>query len=140
MAICAHCKSQETQLFERGVPICIACAQGPSIKPKPYASEREIRTTLLQDLPQATAACHEANRQFEATASFPHPPRPDHLQSVKNASESLFAAHSRLNDYLERGIAPEGLKRAAKNLPPGFECRMGHIDDPLRSEDNPGRP
>jgi hypothetical protein len=51
------------------------------------------------------------NREFEETVSFPNPPCPDHLQRVKNASESLFAAHSRLNDYLERGIVPEDLKR-----------------------------
>lgn len=113
MAICAHCKTQETQLFENGVPVCIACAQGPSIQRKPYASEREIRATLLQELLHATAACHEANRQFEETASFPNPPRPDHLQRVKNASETLFVAHSRLNDYLERGIVPGDLKRSA---------------------------
>ena len=111
MATCAHCKTQETQLFENGVPVCIACAQGPSIKPKPCTSQRDIRATLLQDLLHATAACHDANREFEETASFPNPPRPDRLQRVKNASEGLFTAHSRLNDYLERGIVPEDLKR-----------------------------
>lgn len=111
MATCAHCKTQETQLFENGVPVCIACAQGPSIKRNPCTSEREIRATLLQELLQATAACHEANQEFEGTTSFPNPPRPDHLQRVKSASEGLFAAHSRLNDYLERRIVPEDLKR-----------------------------
>jgi hypothetical protein len=26
MAICAHCKTQETVLYDSGVPICLACA------------------------------------------------------------------------------------------------------------------
>lgn len=26
MATCFHCKTEETQLFENGVPICLVCA------------------------------------------------------------------------------------------------------------------
>jgi hypothetical protein len=26
MAICAYCKTQETETFENGVPICLACS------------------------------------------------------------------------------------------------------------------
>ena len=26
MAQCAHCNTQETQMYENGVPICLACA------------------------------------------------------------------------------------------------------------------
>ena len=26
MATCAHCKTQETELYENGTPICLACA------------------------------------------------------------------------------------------------------------------
>ena len=26
MELCAHCKAQETQLYESGVPICLSCA------------------------------------------------------------------------------------------------------------------
>jgi hypothetical protein len=92
MAICAHCKIQETQLYENGVPVCIACAQGPSIKRKSCASE--IRATLLQDLLQATAACHQANREFEETASFPNPP-----------PRSPTALQERLGEFV-RGAQP----------------------------------
>lgn len=34
MATCFHCKTQETQLYENGVPICIACANGRDKKAK----------------------------------------------------------------------------------------------------------
>ena len=26
MATCAHCKTQQTELYENGVPVCILCA------------------------------------------------------------------------------------------------------------------
>ena len=32
MAICAHCKTQETQLYENGVPLCLACATDVAAK------------------------------------------------------------------------------------------------------------
>jgi hypothetical protein len=35
MATCAHCKTQETDLFDNGVPICIACATNKDAKAKP---------------------------------------------------------------------------------------------------------
>ena len=34
MAVCAHCKKQETELYENGVPICIACANARDAKAK----------------------------------------------------------------------------------------------------------
>ena len=44
---------------------------------------------------------------------------PDGVQRIKNASNALTiarremaTAHSRLNDYLSRGIVPEDLKRS----------------------------
>ena len=32
MAICAQCKTQETELYENGVPLCIACATDKAAK------------------------------------------------------------------------------------------------------------
>ena len=32
MATCAHCKHQETELYEHGVPICIACATDKAVE------------------------------------------------------------------------------------------------------------
>ena len=86
MATCVHCKTQETQLYENGTPICIACAQGPSIRRRPVASQEDISAMLLQDVLLATA---------------------------QYAPDKLLSAHSRLNDYLDRGIVPEDLKRSA---------------------------
>src|SRR5450432_3332162 len=35
MATCAHCKTQETGMYESGVPICLACATDKAAKIKP---------------------------------------------------------------------------------------------------------
>ena len=32
MATCAHCTKQETELYENGVPICIACATDRAVQ------------------------------------------------------------------------------------------------------------
>ena len=34
MATCFHCKTEETALYENGVPICIACANARDAKIK----------------------------------------------------------------------------------------------------------
>src|ERR1700676_1874224 len=94
---------------------------GDSTKPKPLTTQQQIRTTLYQDVLQATARNNEATREFEAVmgrlpSGLPHP---DGAQRIKNASSSLavarkekMKAHNRLNDYLGRGIVPADLKRS----------------------------
>ena len=84
MATCAFCKTQETHLYENGVPICLKCIEARSFKRKPANSDYEnIRAKLHQDLVRATDR------------------------------KEVGTAHNRLNDYLARGIVPENLKRSA---------------------------
>lgn len=83
MATCFHCKTEETQLFENGVPICLKCAEARSFGPKPAASDLEnLREKLHQDLIRSTD------------------------------QKGMATAHNRLNDYLARGVVPEDLKRS----------------------------
>ena len=120
MAQCTYCKA-ETQLYESGVPICFKCAAEREAKPKPPQTDREIRRILLQDVLEATSRSHEAGEEFEVvTGQVPSGlPHPDGAQRIRNASaklsfarKSMMTAHTRLNDYLERGIMPEDLKRS----------------------------
>ena len=120
MAQCAYCET-ETFMFDRGVPLCIQCAEERDSKRKPSATAHEIRATLLQDLIGSTARNSEALREFdEVTGQFPSGlPYPDGVQRIKNASNKLSVArkemgtaHNRLSDYLSRGIVPEDLKRS----------------------------
>jgi hypothetical protein len=85
MATCASCKTQETELYENGVPACLKCIEARSIKRKPSLSEYEdIRATLHQELIRA------------------------------NDRKEVGTAHNRLNDFLTRGIVPEDLKAKTK--------------------------
>lgn len=81
--------------------------------------EEPIRATLLQDLYEATARNNNASQEFDSVlCQFPSGlPHPDGSQRIKNAScilasarKEMMKAHSRLNDYLERGIVPDDLK------------------------------
>jgi len=120
MAECTYCKA-ETQLYDRDVPICTQCAAARDGSPrKPPTAERNIRTSLLQELLETTARTAQAAREFEAVLSqFPSGlPHPDGTQRIKSASqnltdarEALRKAHNRLSDYQDRGVIPEDLKR-----------------------------
>ena len=120
MAQCAYCQA-ETEMYDGGVPICVVCSDTKEARSKPPATEQDIRTTLFQDVFEATARNNDATREFEAVmGQFPSGvPHPDGAQRIKNASSSLtiarkekMKAHNRLNDYLGRGIVPEDLKRS----------------------------
>jgi hypothetical protein len=120
MAICAHCKTQETHLFENGVPICLDCADG-HIKPKPPATDEQIRATLLQDVIELTARHEQAIEEFEAaTGQIPSGlPHPDGIQNIKNVSaklatarQELMKAHRRLDEHIERGSCRKSGKAA----------------------------
>jgi len=119
MAICARCKSQETQLYENGVPICLDCADGRT-KPNPPATDQQTGATLLQDIIELTARSEKALEEFEAVAGqipsgLPHP---DGVQRIKNsaaklavARQELIKAHRRLDEHINRGTVPDVLKR-----------------------------
>ena len=115
MATCTRCSTQETQLFQNGVPICLDCVDGGT-KRKPPATDQEIRANLLQDVIELTARNEEATEEFEAaTDKISGSPRPDGVQRIKDAStklatarQELMKAHRRLDEHIHGGIAPEG--------------------------------
>jgi hypothetical protein len=120
MATCAHCKTQETQLYENGVPICLDCADG-RIKTKSPATDQQVRATLLQNVFELTARNEQAMEEFEtATGQIPSGlPHPDGVQRIKNASaklatarQELMKAHRRLDEHIHRGSVPEALRQA----------------------------
>ena len=121
MALCAYCQA-ETEMYVGGdVPICVECSDTQVRKRKPPGTEQDIRTTLLQDLVEATRRSHQALGKFDTVLGhFPHGLRhPDGAQRIENASNELsiarkemMRAHNRLNDYLGRGIVPEDLKQS----------------------------
>lgn len=115
MPICAYCNTQETQLLQNGVPICLDCTDGRT-KPKPPATDQQIRATLLQDVIELTARHEKALEEFEAvTGQIPSGlPHPDGVQRIKNASaklatarQELIKAHRHLDEHIDRGIVPE---------------------------------
>ena len=80
-----------------------------------------VHAALLKALTEATLRKDSAFMEFTAaTSKIPSSlPHPDGLQHINNASAKLTAArhevseaHARLNDYVERGIVPEDLKRS----------------------------
>ncbi len=119
MAECAYCKT-DTHLYDGGVPICLKCADERDGKRKSPEMEREVRTILMRDLLQATARANAASDEFSAVmgdvpSALPHP---DGTQRIHNVSRALFSAreevmkaHTRLNDFLSRGVVPEDLKQ-----------------------------
>jgi DNA-directed RNA polymerase subunit RPC12/RpoP len=121
MAKCTYCGS-ETELFVKGVPVCRECSQEREAKPKTKApAPQDIRTTLFQDVLEATARNNDAFEEFKVvTGQLPSGlPHPDGVQRIKNASRRLsFArkekmqADNRLNDYLVSGVVPEDSKRS----------------------------
>ena len=120
MAACAYCGA-ETELYENGVPICLKCSDERDAKHRIRPPTHEIRAILHEDLIRATKRNSEALREFdEAMGQYASGiQHPDGVQRIKNASNALSiarkemtTAHNRLNDYLNRGIVPEDLKRS----------------------------
>jgi hypothetical protein len=118
MARCAYCRTAETDLYDSGVPICLACSEQREGKRKAL-STGQIKTALINRIAETTAQVSAANQTFnevigQAPSGLPHP---DGVQRIKNASTELsqaraqmMQAHKRLNDYVEHGIVPEDLK------------------------------
>jgi hypothetical protein len=90
---------------------------------KPPPSLEEVRTQLQQELKDATERAATASAAFLAvTSQVPSGlPHPDGTQRIRNISHELaFArtdlmrAHSRLDDFLISGIAPDDLVHGAE--------------------------
>jgi len=119
MERCAVCKVEETAICDSGVPICLKCLDART-KGRPPATEPQIRNALLHDILQATALNNEATKEFDSViGQFPSGLAPDGAQRIRNASANLsiarkemMRAHTRLNDFIERGIVPEDLKKS----------------------------
>ena len=116
MATCAHCKTQETELYAGGVPICLDCAN-PT---KPTEADRAIRSILTREVVEATANANAASLQFhKVTDDIPSAlPHPDGTQRIQNAARQLsigqrklMTAHNRLSVFLSDGVVPEDLKQ-----------------------------
>ena len=118
MAECAYCKTH-THLYDGGVPICLKCADERDEKRQSPEMEGRVRAILMRDLFQATARANSASDEFSAVmgdvpSALPHP---DGTQRIHNVSRELSAArkevmqaHTRLSEFLSRGIIPEDLK------------------------------
>ena len=113
MARCSYCGS-ETELYEGGTPICLACSDTP-ILPK-----RTIHTCLIEELAEATtehlAAKAAYNRMmWNIPSAIPNPDGVQRIHSVSHelsiAKERLERAHSRLANFLDTGEIPEDLLR-----------------------------
>ena len=122
MAKCNFCGSV-TELFDNGVPICVACSKERAIDRETPETLQEIRNTLLHDTLEATARHNEAREEFEAIMGhIPSGlPATDGAQRIKNASSTLsiarrgmMEAHARLDKFLESGIVPEDLHETIK--------------------------
>jgi hypothetical protein len=117
MAQCAYCKA-ETEMYIGGdVPICVECSDALGPGRKPPAS---VRNALIQSVAETTARANAASDAFSAImGQFPSGlPYADGAQRIHSASRELsvarkemMKAHSRLNDFLRRGVVPEDLKR-----------------------------
>jgi len=119
MAKCACCNA-ETELYASGVPICIQCSYAAAAKCKPSFPKQAIEALLVNGVAEAMAQVRAASQAFDAAIrEIPSGlPQPDGAQRIYNASCELAAArkemmkaHTRLNDFIERGIVPENLQR-----------------------------
>ena len=100
MADCAYCKA-DAQLFEDDVPVCVVCADRRESNRTALETDKRVRVTLIRDL----VAAHS---RTEASSGDRRNPRSESTAARKE----IIKAHSRLNDFLSRGIVPEDLKRS----------------------------
>ena len=82
---------------------------------------QQISRDLLQDLLVATAENDEASQKFKAVmeqmpSGLPHPDGTEMIRNVSSklsiARKKMMTAHRRLDEFLNRGIEPDDLKRS----------------------------
>jgi len=122
MAQCVYCRA-ETELHESGKPVCVECAVAQGTNGKLSASHQRIYTLLYREVVAATQQADAASEMFHGILNdLPSKvPPPDGTERIHSASRELSAArekmmlaHSRLNDFLSRGIIPEDLDQKGK--------------------------
>ena len=88
-------------------------------KRKPPRREIEVLRILIQEVIDATAEKNEASDRFDVVMDqFPSGlPHPDGSQRIANSSQRLsiarkkvLMAHTRLTEFLDRGVVPDDLK------------------------------
>jgi hypothetical protein len=122
VAECTYCKA-ETHFYDLDIPVCVDCARRNAIG-KPSNTDPDVRTTLVQELSEATARAESASETFNAVmgnvpSGIPHPDGVQRLHNasreMSNARQDLTKAHHRLNEFIERGTIPEDLKGSGKD-------------------------
>jgi len=117
MASCAYCKT-ETELYENGTPLCIACAAAIS-GAQPPSGDSPIRLKLLQEVQEATDHLNSAAKAFgvvfkDIPSGMPPPDSTLRVSQISSelttARAAMMKAHRRLNEFLSRGMIPEDLK------------------------------
>lgn len=115
MAQCAYCNSNTETYEASGVPICAKCSDE---RESGERAAQKIRYALIQDFVDATVREKAASDEFNTVIDqFPSGmPHPDVSERIQDASRKLIAArkemgraHSRLNEFLDRGIIPKDL-------------------------------
>ncbi len=120
MPICVFCKTEETQLYLNGTPICIQCEE----KRKPPRTSAQIHHALVGRVADAAAKVSAASQAFtEVLGRFPGgPAHPGGVENIKNAlrelsiaREEMIAAHRQLNDFIQFRKVPDNLKRTGSD-------------------------
>jgi len=115
MAQCVYCKVSNAELYEYGSPICLKCAELTG------DHSEGVQTALIKAISEAKLKADSANVELTALINdIPSGlPPPDGVQRLHNASAKVVVArhrlkeaHTRLTDYLDRGIVPDDLKRS----------------------------
>ncbi len=108
MAKCTYCGDQG----------CANCTRQRGANHQPSRTELEIRSLLISEVIEATARNNAASQAFNlAIGQVPSGMDSDGSQRIHDASRELakarnevMNAHTRLNNFLSRGIVPEALK------------------------------
>jgi hypothetical protein len=104
--------------LDRGLPVCLDCANRLRAKQKPSAAEDRL-AVLQRELKEATARAHQATDAFHTImGDIPSlVPPPDGTQRINNvyrelsqARREMMRAHSRLTHFLDNGTIPEDLE------------------------------
>jgi hypothetical protein len=115
VTICVFCES-EADLAIDGIPLCEECSGKPESKIRTPKTVREIRAALQREILESTARADAASKELIAImGDIPSGlPQPDGSVRIQNAAHALAAArkammqaHSRLNDFADRGVFPE---------------------------------
>jgi len=100
VARCYYCGG-ETDLHQAGAPTCVNCTN------KVAPGTGSIHSRLFQELLEAASEFDSliaARNRIADNIATELPPE------ILTAKEKLARAHSRLTDFLDKGIVPEDLK------------------------------